>query len=304
MKRTPPTMSMARLDALPWAHSSGPFQALSHDFVVRTSDPALGEYLGTVLAPFSVDRAPVDARHRVPPYSIVDRGDGMRNRYALYFGRERLALTPSGSFVVATLLWHVNRRAIESGQDYVLVHAGAVEWDGYAALFPAPMESGKTTLVAGLVRAGARYLSDEAAAIDPVTLLVHPFAKSMTVGAGSSEVLADLLPTVDPEVTRRYLLGDWHVDARTIRSDALAPPTPPGYVIAPRYDRDARTTLVPMTRAEAVMEMGQNSFNLSHHGRGGVEALAMVARRSACYRLVVSDLDAACSLLHDLRSVR
>ena len=210
--------------------------------------------------------------------------------------------TPSGSFVVATLLWHVNRRAIESAQEFVLVHAGAVEWAGLAALFPAPMESGKTTLVAGLVRAGARYLSDEAAAIDPATLLVHPFAKSMTLGGESREVLADLRPTVDPEVTRRYLLGDWHVDARTIRSDALAPPTLPGYVIAPRYERGASTTLVPMTRAEAVMEMGQNSFNLSHHGRRGVEALAMVARRSACYRLVVGELDAACGLLRDLLS--
>ena len=88
----------------------------------------------------------------------------------------------------------------------MLVHAGAVEWDGHAALFPAPMESGKTTLVAGLVRAGARYLSDEAAAIDPETLLVHPFPKSLTIGAGSWEVLADLAPAVDPEVTRRYLL--------------------------------------------------------------------------------------------------
>jgi hypothetical protein len=117
-------------------------------------------------------------------------------------------------------------------------------------------------------------------------------------------VLADLLPTVDPEVTRRYLLTDWHVDARTIRADALAPPTRPGYVIAPRYEQGANTTLAPMSRAEAVMEMGQNSFNLSLHGRRGVEALAMVARRSACYRLVVSDLDAACALLSDLLSNR
>src|SRR6185503_10884397 len=126
-----------------------PFRALGHDFVVRTSDRALGEYLGAVLDPFSFA---VEASNRLPAYSIVDRGEGIRNRYALYFDRERLALTPSGSFAVATLLWHVNRRAIESGQEYVLVHAGAVEWNGRAALFPAPMESGKATLVAGLVR--------------------------------------------------------------------------------------------------------------------------------------------------------
>ena len=195
----------------------GPYRAIAHDFVVRTYDPALGEYLGAVLDPFSVDASDGDGEVEVPAYSVVDRGDATKNRYALYFGRERLALTPSGSFVVATLLWHVNRRAVESGDEFVLVHAGAVEWGGRAAIFPAPMESGKTTLVAGLVRAGARYLSDEAAAIDPHTLEVHPFPKSLTVGVGSWEVLADLTPVVDPEVTRRYLLTEWHVDVRTIR---------------------------------------------------------------------------------------
>ena len=164
------------------------------------------------------------------------------------------------------------------------------------------MESGKTTLVAGLVRAGARYLSDEAAAIDPDTLLVHPFPKALTVDVGSWEVLADLTPAVDPEVTRRYLLTEWHVDARTIRSDAIAEATPPAFVIAPRYERDAATALLPMTRAEAMMEMGQNSFNLSRHGRRGVEALALVARRSTCHRLVVGDLGVACELLRDVLS--
>jgi hypothetical protein len=298
--RTPSVLSTAHLDALPWTHTAGPFRALAHDFVVRTCDRALGEYLGAVLDPFAVGESAGEAA--VAAYSVIDRGDGTKNRYALYFGRERLALTPSGSFVVATLLWHVNRRALESGDDFVLVHAGAVVWKGRAALFPAPMESGKTTLVAGLVRSGAGYLSDEAAALDPHTLDVHPFPKSLTVEVGSWEVLADLAPVVDPEVTRRYLLTEWHVDVRTIRSDALAPPTPPAFVIAPRYERDATTALLPMTRAEAMMEMGQNSFNLQRHGRRGVEALATVARRSTCHRLVVGDLDVACALLRDVLS--
>lgn len=303
MIRTPPVLSTAHLDAIPWSHTSGPFRALAHDFVVRTCDPALGDYLGTVLDPLSVGRLSGDGQAVLPAYSVVDRGDATKNRYALYFGRERLALTPSGSFVVATLLWHVNRRAVESGDEYVLVHAGAVEWNGRAALFPAPMESGKTTLVAGLVRAGARYLTDEAAAIDPDTLRVHPFPKALTVDAGSWEVLADMTPDVDPEVTGRYLLTTWHVDARTIRPDSLAPATPPAFVIAPRYERDATTALLPMTRAEAVMEMGQNSFNLAHHGRQGVETLAEVARKSTCHRLVVGDLDVACALVRDVLSM-
>ena len=68
---------------------------------------------------------------------------------------------------------------------------------------------------------------------------MHPFPKSLTIGVGSWEVLADLTPTVDPEVTRRYLLTEWHIDARTIRPDAIAPATLAAFVIAPRYERGA-----------------------------------------------------------------
>lgn len=291
MMRTPPVLSTARLDALPWTRTTGPFRAIAHAFVVRTMDAALGRYLEAVLNPFADDGADALA------YSVVDRGEATKNRYALYFGSERLALTPSGSFAVATLLWHVNRGAISSGDEFVLIHAGAVEWDGHAALFPAPMESGKTTLVAGMVRAGARYLSDEAAAIEPDTLLVHPFPKALTIGSGSWGVLADLAPEVDPKLAQRYLRGDWHIDARTIRPDSFAPATMPSIVIAPSYVRDAVTCLLPMTRAEAVMHLGQNSFNLPKHGRLGLEVLAAVVRRSTCHRLVVGDLDEACDLV-------
>jgi hypothetical protein len=296
MIRTPPSLSTARLDEFAWARTAGPFRALAHAFVVRTMDPALGRYLEAVLDPFA------DGCTDAPAYSVVDRGETTKNRYALYYGHERLALTPSGSFAVATLLWHVNRGAISSGGEFVLVHAGAVEWDGHAVLFPAPMESGKTTLVAGMVRAGARYLSDEAAAIAPETLLVHPFPKALTIGAGSWGVLADLAPEVDPKLAQRYLRDDWHIDARAIRPDSLAPATLPSFVIAPTYVRDAATSLLPMTRAEAVMHLGQNSFNLPEHGRRGLEVLAAVVRRSTCHRLVVGDLDEACDLLRRVLS--
>src|SRR3981081_4055504 len=112
--RTPPVLSTAKLAALPWAHAAAPFRAIAHEFVVRTCDPALGEYLGAVLDPFAVDGSAGDGQHAVPAYSIVDRGDAAKNRYALYFGRERLALTPPGGVVVATRPWPRTPRAAQA----------------------------------------------------------------------------------------------------------------------------------------------------------------------------------------------
>lgn len=47
----------------------------------------------------------------------------------------------------------------------VFVHAGVLEWRGRALVIPGPSHSGKSTLVAALVAAGAAYYSDEYAVI-------------------------------------------------------------------------------------------------------------------------------------------
>jgi hypothetical protein len=60
------------------------------------------------------------------------------------------------------------------------VHAGVVGWNGRAILVPGRSRSGKTTLVAELVKAGAQYLSDEFAVLDGRGR-VHPFAKPLSI---------------------------------------------------------------------------------------------------------------------------
>ena len=54
----------------------------------------------------------------------------------------------------------------EMARRRVFVHAGAVGWRGKAIIIPGRSMSGKTSLVAELVRAGATYYSDEYAVLD------------------------------------------------------------------------------------------------------------------------------------------
>jgi len=62
----------------------------------------------------------------------------------------------------------------------VFVHAGVVGYRGVAILLPGRSFSGKTTLVAELVRAGAEYYSDEYAVLDSAGF-VHPYARKLSV---------------------------------------------------------------------------------------------------------------------------
>jgi hypothetical protein len=57
-------------------------------------------------------------------------------------------------------------RVAERAPLHVFVHAGVVSWRGHGIVFPGYSFSGKTTLVAELVRAGAEYYSDEYAIFD------------------------------------------------------------------------------------------------------------------------------------------
>lgn len=62
----------------------------------------------------------------------------------------------------------------------VFVHAGVVGWKGKAILLPGRSFSGKTTLVAALVKAGALYYSDEYAVLDERGF-VHAYPRSLSV---------------------------------------------------------------------------------------------------------------------------
>jgi hypothetical protein len=279
-------------DAQPWTYETGRFLALGHDFSVRTSDPDLGRYLDSLFG--SLHSSGRAAHH----YLVVDRGATEVYPYELHFDDVRITRTASPSVVLSVLLWHINRRVVEASPEWLLLHAAGAEIGGRAVLLPARMESGKTTLVAGLVRAGMRYLTDEAAALDPATLTIHPYPKPLSVDAGSWEVLSDLNP--GEAVPALYRRDQWAVDVRSIRDDAIGRNSRAALIVSPRYIRGGQTAFSPLRKAEALFLLTENAFNLEEHGAGGFDALARLVRSCACYRLTVGDLDAACELVFGL----
>ena len=68
----------------------------------------------------------------------------------------------------------------EMARRRVFVHAGAVEWQGKGIVIPGRSFSGKTSLVAELVRAGATYYSDEYAVLDRHGR-VHPYPTPLAI---------------------------------------------------------------------------------------------------------------------------
>jgi hypothetical protein len=67
-----------------------------------------------------------------------------------------------------------------NARSWLFVHAGVVAWRGRTILLPGRSMSGKSSLVAALLRAGAEYYSDEYAVIDRPAR-VHPYARPLSL---------------------------------------------------------------------------------------------------------------------------
>jgi hypothetical protein len=263
---------------------------LRHSFRVRLYDAELGRYVEEVYAALPEGRP--DARC----YSLIDRGPGERGarRYALYWDDERVELTNTLQRGLALLLWHVNQEAVRATVgSHVVLHAAGAERDGVTVLLPAAMEAGKTTTVAGLLRAGFRYLTDEAVALDPDTLAALPFHKPLSIDAGSWEVLADLRPD-DPE----RVLAQWQVAPTSVAP--LCSDVVPRVIVAPQYVAGASTELLPITRGAMLAHLAGCCFAFADQPRRNLDVLARLVAAADCRRLVVGDLDRAVDLIKEL----
>jgi hypothetical protein len=74
----------------------------------------------------------------------------------------------------------IRARVALNAPDRIFIHAGVVAHAGRALLIPGRSFTGKTTLVAALIRAGAAYYSDEYAPLDSDGL-VHAYGKPLSI---------------------------------------------------------------------------------------------------------------------------
>ena len=260
-----------------------------------TDDPALAGFLTRAYAGFpTVDRP----EHRYAVVPDPTRPPDEPDAVELRVDGDPQGRSATAAGIVGTIVGSLNRSAAATSP-HVLVHAGAVERDGVGVVLPAPMESGKTTLTAGLVRAGFRYLSDEAAAFDRATHALVPYPKPLSIDQGSWSLFPELEPH-EPFPDDGYKAHQWQVPPTDIRPDAVGAGCPAGFVLFPTYVEGADTTLEPVPRAAALVELAKNTFRFDREGRPTFTLLAEVLRSVEVFRLTVGDLDAAVGVISRL----
>jgi hypothetical protein len=122
--------------------------------------------------------------------------------------------------------------------DTIFVHAGVVAHEDRAIVIPGVSFSGKTTLVAELVRAGATYYSDEYAVLDEQGF-VHPYARPLSIRA--------------PDFT----MADH--DVETLGGSAGETPVRIGLAIVAHYQPGARWEPRRLSPGESVLALLANT---------------------------------------------
>lgn len=280
-----------------WAWSSGQCQAVAHMFEVRVDSHCQD------VVPF-VDTATRSLRNRVTErarsvYRVAHTANP-NLPYALYYGQTRLTITHSPDVLLRHLTWHINQAMIErSTVDHLVLHAAAACRAGITVALPGLAESGKTTTVAGLLREGYEYVTDEAVAVEPRTLRVIPFPKALSVDEGAWHLFPECRPRYATRTTRQ-----WQVPAELLGSRPLRRPTPrPRLLVFPCYVEGGTTQILPMSRAEAARELTMATFSFQEASRRNLGLLADLVRDARAARLRIGSLEEAVIAIEELISI-
>src|SRR3990170_8277727 len=177
---------MDKLDRLGWAGGMA-FRAFGARVGIRVNEPGALDRIESLLPPgWKPATHPVVDRL----YSLRVGGASPKSRIRrynlLYADMKRVGRSMDLDEVLEVLASDMQFFVAEASKTRIFTHAGVVGWRGRAVVLPGRSFSGKTTLVAALVRAGATYYSDEYAIFD-TRGRVHPYPIALSLREETGE---------------------------------------------------------------------------------------------------------------------
>ena len=181
-------------------------------------------------------------------------------------------------------------------RDLYFVHSAVLEDAGQAFMLAAPSGSGKSGTTWALLHQGFRYLSDELAPVDLVTLDVHPYPHALCVKRPPPPPYS--LPRETVDASARLL-----VPPATFPHGHCASSRPVSAIFFLRYAPEMPNPSVrPLGVAEAGARLFANALNPLAHPGAGLDGAISIAVRCARFELLTSDVSATCELVK--RSLR
>jgi hypothetical protein len=268
---------------------AGFFEAGGIAFTVVTNRAAFAALVGDVFRDLRVSggTSPV-------VFEVLHRGvDPPSNPWGVWRDGEQREMTVSDDYVLTYLLWEVSRLMFERTGERVHLHGAALVHDGRAVVLAGRSRAGKSTLAGWLTHRGWGYLTDEAALVDPDTLIVSPFWRPINVRRPGP---------LDSIVAESSVDGSGGADVLVPASaiGSLAGATPLAGIAFPCYTTHDEAGFDPVTPAQALLELTQHYPGLIADGRAGFRRLARLVQAVPAYMLRFHGLDEAEQVLRTL----
>jgi hypothetical protein len=190
-------------------------------------------------------------------FSIVTNGNAS---WTLFSGSEQLWLSTDADDLLQNLEAEIQIYVAEWAKQYIFVHAGVVGLRGGGVLIPGRSFSGKSTLVASLLRAGATYYSDEYAILDEHGR-VFPYPRRLA------------LRKTDRSPDRRC--GPDELGSRAGRE-----PLPVAYVVVAQYRFGETWRPRRLSSGQALLELVENTVSMQRQPDRALTPLLVVAQQA------------------------
>ena len=248
------------MDRLGWAAGLS-FVSYGREVGVRVNDPKILPRIESLLPPaWKPSPSPVVRRL----YSVFVGGEGpragVRRLHLAYANTLRIARSADVEAVLEAFESDLRLYIAERARRRVFVHAGVVAWQGRAIVIPGRSFSGKSSLVAALVGAGATYYSDEYAVFD-ARGRVHPFPAPLSLRGAEGE-----------RPTRH--------SAESLGDGPGTRPLPVGLVAVSQYRHGARWRPRRLTPGQGILALLANTVPARERPAAALLALQQAVRHA------------------------
>jgi len=242
---------MEKIDRLGWAAGVS-FVSYGVRVGIRVNKP---EFLDRLVNRFPPVVRPSNVSVVELLYSLILGGPGarpgIRKFNVLYRNTEKVMKTLNDDEFLDVFESDLKLHVAAGARRRVFVHAGVVGWKGKAIIIPGRSFSGKTTLVAELVRAGATYYSDEYAVLDSEGW-VHAYPRPLSVRENGKHVRHS------PEA---------------FGGKSGRKPLRMGMVVVTRYKEGARWRPKTLSPAEGALALIENSVSIQQQPEKVIDTL-------------------------------
>ena len=188
--------------------------------------------------------------------------------------------------------WGLNWCVATASGAHTVIHSAVVERDGLALVLPGSPGSGKSTLCAALALTDWRLLSDELTIISQLDGKVQPVPRPISLKNQSIDIIKAFVPTAEltPPVVATHKGAIAYARPPRSAVEASQQTAPVGYVVFPKFVPGAQLDFEPLSHAETLTELMENTFNVGLLGAEGFASLARAIANAKCYAVEYGDL--------------